>query len=151
MMYALYGSLLLLLIAALGMLSIPFLRQGVLLSRRYAAIAVFITFFSIILYHYQGAPREVNAWNTTGNKHYQLLTEYNKLGGIQGIISRIQLQLKNHPDDAKGWFILGKLYLANQDYAHATSALQKAHQLAPHDQEINHYYRLATQTGKPKR
>jgi cytochrome c-type biogenesis protein CcmH/NrfG len=58
-----------------------------------------------------------------------LLVAFQELGGFDGTIARIKEKLKQNPNDARGWQILGKLYLAKGDTRAANKALTKARQL----------------------
>lgn len=46
------------------------------------------------------------------------------------IIPRLKQHLEKNPD-GRGWFLLGRLYLSNQDFAAAETSLSKAYQLTP--------------------
>jgi len=62
------------------------------------------------------------------------------LGSTQALIERFQAHLKQAPNDAKGWFLLGRVYVAENDWAHANEAFAKAHKLDPnHDEFTLHY------------
>jgi len=49
----------------------------------------------------------------------------------QKVITRMKKVLAKHPDSARGWYLLGKLYGGIRDYPQAVAAFAKAHQLAP--------------------
>lgn len=55
-------------------------------------------------------------YGLTGNQasleHYELMQAFQKLGGLDGAISKIEAHLRAHPDDKKGREILRKLYLS---------------------------------------
>lgn len=57
--------------------------------------------------------------------------ELAKVKSPQVIIERMERFLKQHPERAKGWYLLGKVYLDQQRYAKAYRALQKSHRLTP--------------------
>lgn len=143
-MLTLYISLSVILAFAIGLLAIPYIQaKKSLLSKSFLILGLVILLFSFTLYSFFGAPSALKQWLTVGKQHYQIMLEYNQLGGIEGIISRIKAKLKANPRDAQGWFILGKLSLANHDYALAFTALDKAQQLQPENSEIRHYYLIA--------
>lgn len=65
-------------------------------------------------------------WLQGGEKHYQLIQQFDRMGGLEGAITKIQIRLKDNPDDREGWLILSKLYLAKGDALRAQNALKKA-------------------------
>lgn len=140
LLYVLFG---LLLLSALGVLAIPFIRSThSVLSKDFIAISIITILFSVVLYQSFGQTSAVRLWFTEGKNHYNLMIELQQLGGIEGIITRLQDKLSANPNDAKGWFILGKLYYSKHDYEAARAAFAKAHELKPDDAEINRYYNL---------
>lgn len=143
-MSILYGLLTLLLLSALTLIAIPFVKNRVsILSTRFLAISAFIILFSFTLYLTLGQTKELQQWFSYGKNHYQLSIEVDRLGGIDGIIARLLKKLEANPNDAKGWFILGKLYFAKQDYTAAVDAFGNARYLQPQNQEINQYFEMA--------
>ncbi len=83
-------------------------------------------FLCFSLYFAISQPAAVNQWLEKGREHYALLVEYQALGGIDGMISRIKEKLDKNPDDAEGWIVLGKLYLAQHNEKAAKAAFQHA-------------------------
>jgi cytochrome c-type biogenesis protein CcmH/NrfG len=61
--------------------------------------------------------------------------ELSQLKNPQELIDRLQDRLRQDPQSAQGWYLLGKLYLGQQQYANAESALSRAHELAPNSAE----------------
>ncbi len=81
------------------------------------------------LFHISNNTAGLREWLTAGKAHYDLLVAFQDLGGFDGTIARIKAKLKENPNDARGWQILGKLYLAKGDTRAAEKALTKARQL----------------------
>lgn len=134
--------LLSMLIIAIAIIAIPFIRSKIFISKRFFSIAALISSVSLVLYYSLSDQSALTQWLTQGKQHYQLLMKVDELGGIDAIINRIQQRLATNPNDARGWFILGKLYLHQKDLKHAQDAFTKAHKLAPNDEEITRYYKL---------
>jgi len=44
----------------------------------------------------------------------------------QEVIERLEKHMQAHPDSAKGWYLLGRLYTATQQYHHALIAFKKS-------------------------
>lgn len=130
-MYMLYGSLLFMLSLAVSFILLPFVLRQAVCSKLFFLSTLFVVGLSITLYHFSGDKVALHRWLAQGKHHYQLQQKVAELGGIDAIIFKIKNKLALHPDDAQGWFILGKLYLANHQPAEAEAALRKARQLAP--------------------
>ena len=136
-MMPLYLLLIVMLIVALGFVAIPFLKNRALFP-----VLFLMTFFSLGIYSLSTNHSALTLWLTQGKRHYQLQEQFNQLGGVEGAIATIQKKLAEDPTDAEGWFILGKLSLANQNKTQAFIALKKARDLKPTDQEILKYYNV---------
>lgn len=147
-MYLLYGLLVLMLFSGICLLAIPFINTSTLLSKYFLFSALFVTVFSLGIYQFKNNNLALKQWLAHGEQHYQLQEDIQQLGGFEGMIERIKKKLAANPDDATGWFILGKLYLANQDYTHAKQALDKAAKLRPNDVEIERFYNMAAEKIK---
>jgi cytochrome c-type biogenesis protein CcmH len=52
---------------------------------------------------------------------------------VEALISRLQSRLKEKPDDAEGWLLLGRSELARDNPAGAVEALEQARRLRPKD------------------
>ncbi|EKD54023.1 MAG: hypothetical protein ACD_60C00130G0008 [uncultured bacterium] len=136
----LYSLLFLMSISAVGLLILPFIAHNILFSRHFLVVTLGFIVCAIGIYSFSGNKKELDAWLSGGKKHYELQEEIAQLGGIDRIILKINQKLAANPQDATGWFILGKLYFAKQDYKNAKQALGKALKLQPNNVEIRHYY-----------
>jgi len=143
-MAILYGFLLLMLVTAMSLLAIPFVLKKNIVSKRFFVLGLMTTAFTILVYLGTSNRDALKLWLTSGEKHYQLLTQLDQLGGVEGVIASIKKKLEANPNDVEGWVILGKLYLSQQRYIEARLALGKAHELEPDDEQINYFYHLAT-------
>jgi cytochrome c-type biogenesis protein CcmH len=60
--------------------------------------------------------------------------------GSQELLARFQSRMKQNPMDAKGWFLLGRLYASQNDNLNAQKSYARAYELAPeHAQFAIHY------------
>ena len=139
-MLTLYGLLLLMLILALALLSLPFMKHRFENFKIFFILMLLMTLFTFALYQFSGNKSALYLWLTHGKEHYQLLEKFDQLGGVDGAIARVKNKLNVTPNDAQGWFILGKLYLSKQDDSDALDAFTKAHELEPNDTQINKFY-----------
>ena len=136
------------LIGALCLIVLPFIKNKATFSKGFLITFLFTLLFSLGLYQFSGDKNALKQWYTQGEQHYQLQMQFNALGGIDGIIARVKKKIQANPLDTQGWFILGKLYLMKPDYPSAKAALSKAHELDPHNEQINHYYEIAVAHSK---
>lgn len=143
-MTLLYGLLVLMMVASLCLNVVPFVANKVIYSKNFVIVMLLSVFFAMGLYQLSGDKQALNQWLTKGKAHYQLQETVSQLGGINGMIARVKRKLQADPLDAQGWFILGKLYLSEQDVQAAKAALRKAHELRPEDTKINYYYQTTS-------
>lgn len=59
------------------------------------------------------------------------------------VVDQLQAYLQMHPDSAKGWYLLGKVYLAQNKYPQALVALTKAHEQAANNIDYTTAYVMA--------
>jgi cytochrome c-type biogenesis protein CcmH len=55
---------------------------------------------------------------------------------MQTAIGNLAAKLREHPEDAEGWALLGRTYKATQQYADARDAFRHALEAAPGDTEL---------------
>ncbi|MFI4919199.1 MAG: tetratricopeptide repeat protein [Legionellales bacterium] len=58
----------------------------------------------------------------------------------QELIDKLRAKLDDSAKSAKGWYLLGRLYLSQNDPQHAFKAFAKAHQLQPEDEQYTVNY-----------
>jgi cytochrome c-type biogenesis protein CcmI len=62
---------------------------------------------------------------------------------MQAAIAKLAEKLREHPDDAEGWALLGRTYKATQHYAEARDAFHHALEAAPGDADLEREYAAA--------
>jgi cytochrome c-type biogenesis protein CcmH/NrfG len=145
-MIQLYILIACMLIGALCLIALPFFlnkkQQRASLFKGYFIVALLFIVLAVELYHSLHNQTALKQWLTRGRQHYDLLVKFNDLGGLEGVVTKVQKRVQSMPNDAQGWFILGKLYFIQKDYTKAKAALKKAHALLPHDDNITQYYEM---------
>lgn len=68
---------------------------------------------------------------------------------MQTAIAKLSDKLRQHPDDAEGWALLGRTYKAMQLYAQAREAFRQAVAAAPNDTDLAQEY-AAAETPNPQ-
>jgi cytochrome c-type biogenesis protein CcmH len=76
------------------------------------------------------------------------LTEAQSSYDVEGMVKALEDKLKSTPDDAEGWYALGRAYIAFGRYADAEVALRKAATLSPKDARILAQYAEAMALGQ---
>lgn len=142
-MMLLYSLLFLMLFIAIVLLAVPLLKNKNYSWKSFTVVSVAVVLFSVGLYSLTDNHTALEEWLLHGKEHYQLLVQYQELGGLDGIIKRVNAKVKANPNDAEGWYILGKLYLMKQNFPAAKKALEKAHQLKPNDGQIEYFLKQA--------
>lgn len=95
-----------------------------------------VTGLSFAWYWHAGAWRQVQQVQEQSAQHEALQSLVAQMGGVTGMINKLQLQVKNNPNDAEGWYWLGRLYEHQQQFFAAHEALQHALQLNPSNEKI---------------
>jgi len=58
------------------------------------------------------------------------------MGGEQGVVAKLKQRLQSQPNDAKGWYYLGRIYFSQNNFSAAASAFNRANQLQPDDESL---------------
>lgn len=66
----------------------------------------------------------------------QIDANIQKMGGAQNVVYTLKQQLSLHPEDAQGWYLLGRIYFSENQFTQARIAFEHAAQLAPQRKEI---------------
>jgi cytochrome c-type biogenesis protein CcmH/NrfG len=142
-MAGLYSALFVMLLLAAVIVAMPFALHKKFFSREFFVVLLSMICLPVMLYYFSTPRAALKQWFAHGREHYELLVQFKELGGVAGTIARVKQKLAANPQDAQGWLILGKLYLAGKNYPEAKLALEQARQLAPQDEQINTYYNFA--------
>jgi len=80
-------------------------------------------------------------------KQAKVISEVNSIfkskNGQQDLIDRLKAKLKEDPNSAKGWYLLGRLYSSGARYDEAKKSYFKAYKLNPNDTKIIVNYALS--------
>lgn len=66
------------------------------------------------------------------------------------LIAKLKAKLNETPQSAKGWYLLGRLYSNQNDFAQATEAFATAHKLLPNNEQytVNYIHGLWTMNNQ---
>ena len=116
-------------------------------SIQYSAItvAVLVPLAAFGLYRWRGTPPTLQAHASTAVASAPLSDHGID---IQGAIAKLAAKLREHPDDAEGWALLGRTYKATERYSEARDAFKHALAAAPEDTDLAREY-AAAETPDP--
>jgi cytochrome c-type biogenesis protein CcmH len=111
-------------------------------SMRYSAIAVavLLPLAAFGLYRWRGSPATFQAHASAPGTAAPLADHGID---IQAAISKLAAKLREHPDDAEGWALLGRTYKATEHYPEARDAFKHAVAAAPGDAGFQREYAAA--------
>jgi len=92
------------------------------------AVALLLPAGAILLYWQLGAPRALDPAN--------LVTRPDDGTDIEAAIAQLAEKMKQDPDNAEGWALLGRAYKSTRRFADARDALKRAHDLLPDDADL---------------
>lgn len=92
------------------------------------AVALLLPAAAILLYWQLGAPRALDPAN--------LVARLGDGADIEAAIAQLAEKMKQDPDNAEGWALLGRAYKSTRRFADARDALKRAHDLLPDDADL---------------
>lgn len=149
-MWQLYLAIFILIFFALSFFWVTFYRiqrAGVprwLSTSVCVGVSFAIPLMALSLYALWGDSSGVLAWRSQQRAHVvaaQMLKEYKT---PQGLVQRLQQVVHANPHNAKGWYLLGRLYGQLQRPEQALHAFSQAYKLSPHDARIQFNFAQAS-------
>jgi cytochrome c-type biogenesis protein CcmH len=113
-----------------------------------AAIALLLPAAAALLYVELGSPDSQDQ-PLAERRSRDMLAEHDGSGGagqaasLDEVVAQLAKRLQSQPNDASGWFLLGRAYLTMERYADARDALRRAFELAPQEPEAAGAYATA--------
>lgn len=95
-------------------------------------LLVALPVLAMALYLHWGSSEQLNQYYQQQQNKQTVNKTIQQLGSPQQVIKKLEAQLQAHPD-AKGWYLLGRLYMSQSLFAQAVEAFAKANQLKPND------------------
>jgi cytochrome c-type biogenesis protein CcmI len=130
-----------------GLLSILDAQPRRLRSTLYVglAVAVLVPLGALGAYRWWGSPQAVSeAAPLSGDTAAMPVPDHGT--DMQAAIAKLADKLRQHPDDAEGWALLGRTYKATQHYAEARDAFRHALEAAPGDTDLAREYAAARES-----
>ncbi len=76
----------------------------------------------------------------TGKKQQRIQAMMQSIKNPGELIAKLRLTLENEPDSARGWYLLGRLYVSQNQWQQADEAFARAHRLQPENEQITVNY-----------
>ncbi len=86
--------------------------------------ALFVVIATVTVYLYLGSPQMVDPEAMLAQQQSS-----EELPSVEEMMTALVERLKENPEDAEGWYLLGRTYMAMQDYQKAAFAFDKLNQL----------------------
>lgn len=126
-------------------IAIPLFKKPSLKPASKSAILVILCLpiFAFLLYLHWGSSEKLKEYWVIQDRAEQVKQELAKYKNPQQVINRLKAHLNQFPNSAKGWYLLGRIYLTTQHYHQSVKALAKANRLDPNNIKIATVYAQA--------
>ena len=116
---------------ALACVGVPLWRRGGRVERRWLAVLVVVVpVMTLAFYEGLGAPSVLASQPALSGQSHD----------SEAMLKALETRLKSKPDDAEGWYVAGRAYLALKRFGDAEAALERAVKLAPKEARyLSHY------------
>jgi cytochrome c-type biogenesis protein CcmH len=105
-------------------------------ARAAAVIALVVPTSATLLYLTLGAPGTPDRPLAERRAEQTAIEHDEQAGSLEQVVAQLAKKLESRPDDAAGWFLLGRAYMTLDRYRDAVDAFRRARQLAPDRPEI---------------
>ncbi len=102
-------------------------------------LIVIVPVFAVGLYAFLGQPELIEGGKkqtATAPAGHASSNGAGKLATVEQMIDKLAAKLKENPDNAEGWFMLGRSYMSLKRYKEAAEALEKTNQLVPNNPTV---------------
>ncbi len=111
---------------------------------RKSRMALFLTPVLIVLvglaYWRWGAWPEWVSHLETSKKQQRIQTMLKSIRDPAELIAKLKSTLRKQPNSARGWYLLGRLYVSQNQWQQANEVFERAHTLQPDDEQITVNY-----------
>src|ERR1700733_7682517 len=111
------------------------------------AVAVLVPLAAVGAYRWWGSPQAlgegISPSGETAMSSNAAMPMPDHGTDMQAAIAKLAEKLREHPDDAEGWALLGRTYKATEQYAEARDAFRHALEAAPGDTDLEREYAAA--------
>ena len=93
------------------------------------ALFMMVLLGSVLLYMHLGASDKLALFYKQRREAHAVQAEIARIKSPAQVITQLQATLRAHPASARGWYLLGRLYLGLHQYTQAVKVMRKAHML----------------------
>jgi cytochrome c-type biogenesis protein CcmH len=104
-------------------------------------VGILVPLAALGMYRWLGSPQTLGAAVPLAEDTPMPMPDHGT--DMQAAIAKLADKLRQHPDDAEGWALLGRTYKATQHYAEARDAFRHALDAAPGDADLAREYAAA--------
>ena len=107
-------------------------------QQRVLALVPVILFsaISLGLYRYWGDSQGLSAFYQQQDRHDLALALLGDYDSPEQVINALKTRLRQAPDSAQGWYLLGRLYMSQQAHVQASQAFAQAYNIEPNDPQL---------------
>jgi cytochrome c-type biogenesis protein CcmH len=109
----------------------------------YFKISLLCACLAFAIYGYLGALPKLYEKSDLQNQTQKMVQRLQNEQGQAEVLSQLKMIVDNNPDDAQGWYWLGRMAMGAGKSQLALASLQKAHLLAPDLPVVSYYYALS--------
>ncbi|MBA2656041.1 MAG: tetratricopeptide repeat protein [Tatlockia sp.] len=128
-------SFLILILLALPIILYPFGK-----SKAYRIVVPLVIVFSCLAYFNWGAWPEWKANLQKEASKQRIAAVLQTIKSPEELVERLKQRIAQEPDQARGWYLLGRLYASQGQWIEAREVFFKAHQLNPQDELVTVNY-----------
>lgn len=125
-------SLTLLSLSSISWLLYPLRKIKILVITLVPILAIFLT----LSYSYWGAWTDLQQYNYQQEKQLRVQAMLQTIKSPIELIERLKNRLAQDPKSSRGWYLLGRLYVSQNNWLSAKKAFAKAQQLDPDNENI---------------
>ena len=103
--------------------------------------ALLLMLFGYCAYHHLGAYEALAKFFSAQKDSAQMDAQVQAMGGEEAVFEKLKARLKAHPEEAQGWYLLGRIDMSKDKVHDAFDAFKKASALEP--QQIDFAVALA--------
>jgi len=96
------------------------------------AVVLLLPVAAIVLYREIGAPQALDPANLVARANNQ----GDQAANLEAAIAQLAEKMKQEPNNAEGWILLGRAYKSARRFAEARDSLKHAHDLVPDDADL---------------
>jgi len=96
------------------------------------AVVLLLPVAAIVLYREIGAPQALDPANLVARANDQ----GDQAANLEAAIAQLAEKMKQEPNNAEGWILLGRAYKSARRFAEARDSLKHAHDLVPDDADL---------------